>query len=154
MFDMNRFSQAGLTVATAAVSAAVLYAIYPPGVALAVLAVVIAHEMGHYMTARGFTRAAYPVFVPLVFFLVGVTLVQSTDDLMKMIDVYRAGPVWGMLCAAALFVLSLAIANYYLAGCVVSLAFWEIYAVSFGGDSKRIRNARRKLTEEKALLGT
>lgn len=153
MFKLSRFSQAGVTVATAAASAAVLYAVYPPGVAFAVLFVVAAHELGHFTIASRFTKAAYPVFVPLVFALVGITLVQPTDDLARMVEVYRAGPVWGIFASAMLLVISLGIAGWYMVPCALSLAFWEVYAISFGGDSRRIRTARSSLEETKALLG-
>lgn len=146
LFDLNRFQQGAITVASAAASAAVLYTVYPPVFVLCTMIVVVAHEFGHWWYGRKHSSAALPIFIPGVIFVVGMTMVVPIDDLDKMIQIYAAGPIAGMIAGTIILAIGVAIANASVILSSISLACCELYSITFGSDGRRIKRTLQAQT--------
>jgi hypothetical protein len=145
VFDLNRFQQGALTVTTAAASAAVLYAVYPPALVVCGMIVILVHEFGHYFTAIGYTDAALPLFIPAGLFVFGMTMVMPLKDKLKMIEIYQAGPKWGMIASAIIAIVGLLISSPAIILSGISLGCCELYSITLGSDGRRIRQAKQAL---------
>lgn len=150
VFDYNRFQQGAVTVATAAASAAVLYAVYPPALVLCTMIVVIAHEFGHWWYGRKYSRAALPLFIPLGIMVVGLTMVYPVDSLSEQIQIYSAGPFAGMLAGAFLLIGGLIVMSTGVILSSLSLLGCELYSITYGSDGRRIR----RINQAHQLRGT
>ncbi len=142
IFNLKRYQQAGLTVATAAGSAAVLYAVYPPVLVAATMFVLIVHEFGHYFAAIDVTDAALPLFIPAIVFVLGMTMVMPLLDKEKMVRIYKAGPKWGLIASVIVAIVGAVVNNTMVIGSGIALACCEIYSMTLGSDGRRIRNAQ------------
>jgi len=138
MIDTNRFNQSVITIATAAVSAAVLYTVFPPGIVLSLMFVVILHEFGHFFAAKNNTRAATPVLIPIPPFLIGVTAIIPVEDPYVMMHIYRNGPIYGIFASALIFSFGLMHSITLITICGLTLGLWEIYAITYGSDARKM----------------
>jgi membrane-associated protease RseP (regulator of RpoE activity) len=83
---------------------------------LPLMAILLCHEMGHYLAARRHhVPASLPYFVPLppgigLFGTMGAVILQSrTSDRRKLIDIGAAGPLAGLLVAIPVLIYGLSI---------------------------------------------
>lgn len=150
VFDYNRFQQGAITVATAAASAAVLYAVYPPTFVICTMFVVICHELGHWWFGRKYSRAALPLFFPLGIVVIGATLVYPADTEDKQVQIYSAGPFAGMLAGACLLIGGLIVMSTGVILSSLSLLGCELYSITYGSDARRIR----RINQAHSLRGT
>lgn len=146
IIKLNRFEQGCITVASAAACAAVLYSLYPFVIVASALCVLILHEFGHFFTANRVTDAALPIFIPVIFTIVGVTVVIPTDSPEEMVNIYSAGPRWGLFGGAVLLVVGVATSNPAFILSSLSLACCEIYSITLGSDGQRVKGIKQAKT--------
>lgn len=141
IFFLPKPKQAALSIASAAGTAAVLYAFYPLVAVVAITLVLITHEGGHVIaaTATG-TKSSLPVFVPASVVAFGFTIVVKSRGLRRFL-IYASGPLSGLLAALGLMFLGwvMAIANLVRIG--AALTFWESASLTVGGDGRKMRAA-------------
>lgn len=131
-----------ITVCSLSAVAALNYAIIHNTFIFVVLAVLLAHELGHYIVATLYKlKPKLPVFLPFPFFLIAATKIpQTTREATRQIAL--AGPVAG--CFACLFFLltavSLGLSRITLFSILV-LFLSEAVFNFFGSDGKKFRAA-------------
>jgi len=130
---------------TATAGVVLIAIIFPLEVAIVGLSVLFTHEFSHFLAARFVgAEAKWPIFIPLVVFLVGFTRIKNinTKDISF---VALSGPIVGMVVAL------IAIAIGFLLGSSVLIlaAGWsfvfELFAATLGKDGKQARMWRNKM---------
>lgn len=136
------FTQIGWFMGTVAASAAIMLVFYPTWLMVMLLAVLIAHELGHFGAAKLLsTKTALPMFIPLGPLAVGATWIP-TKDLKKIRVISMAGPMAGGLVSVAMliaFLLSGTPLGAWLAG---SMAVRELFAATLGSDGRKFRKTK------------
>lgn len=143
MFDLSRFEQSLISGSSIIFSGAVLVIIYPNPIAVAILVVVVSHELGHWFKARRHTDAVLPIVLPLGPLLVGMTPVMPTVEHDSMKEIYEGGPRWGLLACAFLGGASTVLASPIILFSSVSLALSELYSITLGSDGSRIKKLKK-----------
>lgn len=141
-------TQVGWFMGTIAASAAIMMVFYPYWLMVMVLAVLIAHELGHFGAAKLLNaKTALPMFIPLGPLALGATWIP-TKDMKKIRAIAMAGPMAGLLVSVAMsiaFILVGSTVGVWFAG---GMAARELFAATFGSDGKKFRKAK----EEKAIV--
>lgn len=135
-------SEFAFMVASLAAVAAINYTLVPSAAVFVVLLVLLAHELGHYMTARRYQLAArLPIFLPFPFLLVAATKILPTTRHFRR-RIALAGPLTGMLTIFALLLGSLALRlpGSTLVFLLILFAS-EVLGNFFGSDGRRFRAA-------------
>lgn len=97
---LRQLRDTGVSIGSAAGTAALTYALLPLG--LIGVAVLCAHELGHYLVARALgLTATLPVFIPLGILTLGFTRVYGTHA-PSLAAVGWAGPAAGLTVAATM----------------------------------------------------
>ena len=140
-YGLDRPKQAAISVASAAGTAAVLYAFFPLIVVGAVLIVLLAHEGGHVVGAMATgTGHSLPVFIPLGVMAFGITVVQKSSIVRRVI-IYANGPLAGLIGSVALAFLGWWLALAALIRTALVLSVWELASITIGSDGQKIRAA-------------
>lgn len=131
-----------ITIFSLAAVAAINYSIVHSVVVFIALAVLFAHELGHYFMARRCgAQAKLPFFLPLPLLLIAATKVSPTDRSSTR-KIAFAGPLVGVLASLLLLVLCIAFnASLHVIASVIILLTTEIVFNFLGSDGKRFRNA-------------
>lgn len=106
----KKFKRITVSVCSAAAVAAINYTIFHNSFVFIILAVLIAHELGHYFTARiNNVDADIPYFIPLPIISIGVTRIRNMKHLPTHIakKIVAYGPITGFIAALYLLLLSL-----------------------------------------------
>ena len=122
--------------------AAINYSIVHSVIVFLALAVLLAHELGHYIIAhREHANPRLPFFIPLPFIMIAATKVQHTTRHTTR-KIALAGPCAGALTALLLLVIAIVSgANVELITALVILLISEIVVNFVGSDGKRFRTA-------------
>lgn len=132
------------TIGTLIAAAQINYAIVHSPFVYAAILVMLIHELGHYFTSRKYTnKSKLPIFIPLPFFVVGVTKVSSLSSHQTK-HVAAAGPVYGLIAAALLNVLNF-IFKFLPPIPMLLLLVGEIAFNYFGADGAKYRKAKKDI---------
>jgi hypothetical protein len=150
---MNKISwsltQIGWFMGTVAASAAVMLVFYPYWLIVMLMAVLIAHELGHFGAAKLLNaKAALPLFIPLGPIAVGATWIP-TQDAEKIRAISMAGPIAGLLVSLAMFIAFLLAGSPLGAWFSGGMAIRELLNATFGGDGRKFRKARKRSANTK-----
>jgi len=136
--------EVGLCLGTAAVTAVAMWWFLPLWLAGSYLAVLMIHEMAHYLTAlRLGMEVDLPVFVPLIIAVFGFTHMKFGNDLSKLRKVALAGPIAGMAAATILAVLAYVYAMMPMFWACLWLLAFQIWGALLGSDGRKYRAFRR-----------
>ena len=129
-------------IGTAAASAALLYWTLPVWLAAAVMAVVIAHEFGHYFVAAQLGQnPSLPFFIAFFIGVLGGTHVKGRDDA-ALQHVALAGPMIGALVSIAIIIGAMFAGFIPLAWAGFWLLVFQVWSGTFGSDGRRYRRHR------------
>jgi hypothetical protein len=136
--------QVGWFMGTIALSAAIMLAFYPVWLIVMLLAVLIAHEMGHFGAAKLLgAKSKLPFFIPLGPLVMGATWVQTRKRTNEIAVISMAGPFAGFLVAAAMFIALALVGSNIGAIFAVGLASREVLSATIGSDGRRFRKAKK-----------
>ncbi|MEY3697077.1 MAG: hypothetical protein RJA41_727 [Actinomycetota bacterium] len=145
-------TQIGWFMGTIAASAAVMLVFYPFWLIVMLMAVLIAHELGHFGAAKLLgAKAAMPMFIPLGPLALGATWIPTKENF-QIRAISMAGPMAGLLVSVALsiaFVLVGSNIGLMFAG---GMALRELFAATFGSDGRKFRKAKGE--EESVMPST
>lgn len=130
----------GMTIASALASAMAMYVLAPYWAVIVAMAVLIAHEFGHWLIAKAHHGdPSLPVFIPFVLGAIGVTRVKGIRSLSTRDQRYLfwAGPMAGGAAAMALAPIALVLRSWPYALAIFIAIAWEIYSGTCGSDGKR-----------------
>jgi len=132
------------TLASLIALAAVNYAIIHNSFVFIAIIVLLAHELGHYLTAKmKNVEANLPIFIPIPFIAVGITKVGKHDP-DQAAAISMAGPLYGFLTTILIILLNL-IYQFTSNIPLIFLAITEIVFNYFGLDGKKYKTARRSM---------
>jgi hypothetical protein len=135
-------TQIGWFMGTIAASAAIMMVFYPYWLMVMLLAVLIAHELGHFGAAKLLNaKTALPMFIPLGPLAIGATWIP-TKDLSKIRAIAMAGPLAGTLVSVAMLVAFVLVGSPIGAWFASGMAVREIFAATFGSDGRKFRKAK------------
>jgi len=134
--------QIGWFMGSIAASAAIMLVFYPYWILIIMLAVLIAHELGHFGAAKLLnTKTALPMFIPLGPLAIGATWIP-TKDFSKIRAIAMAGPLAGTLVSAAMLIAFMLVGSTLGALFAGGMAVREIFAATFGSDGRKFRKAK------------
>lgn len=153
----SAFLQGAVFVGTLGLSAAILWWFLPLWTTLALVGVILMHELAHYFAAIAHgTPANLPFFFAIGGFnlgLIGGGTRIKTKDPYKRLQSVLAGPVVGGLVALAIMAGAL-IMGFTPAFWVGLLAlFQQTLTATVGGDGRRYRRYKRAIAEDQARSG-
>lgn len=132
------------SVATACVSAAVMYATLPYAVFLVTFLVILCHELGHVIVAKILgARPMLPIFIPLIFVTIGRTKIFHLPHRTKE-WIYIAGPLVGILVASLFIIIGFKIACDLLISAAIVAMMWEIFSATCGSDGRKYRKSKKE----------
>lgn len=124
--------------------AAVNYSIIHNTIVFVFIAVLLAHELGHYLTAKRFgAKVRTPIFLPIPFLAVAFTKVSKLKPEHTMKTAFY-GPFTGFI-ATLFFILANLIFNFTSTPALVLLAISELFMNYIGTDGTKYRKAKRSL---------
>lgn len=122
--------------------AAINYTIIHSPIVFAAIFVLLAHELGHYIWAKRYTKNVdFPIFLPLPILLVGFTRVKNLSDIQKS-EVALAGPIFGSIAAFLLIIFNF-IFRLFSPALLLALFISEIVFNYFGMDGMKYRKYRK-----------
>lgn len=131
---------------SAAAVAAINYTIIHNSFIFAILTILIAHELGHYIIAKiNKVEADFPYFIPIPIFSVGITHIKNISSLPSTVrkKIFIYGPLTGFLTSFYLFLFSL-IFFPSLTLPFLFISFYELFFNYFGSDGKKYRQIKKK----------
>jgi hypothetical protein len=132
------------TVASLAALAAINYAVIHNSFVFIAIIVLLAHELGHYLTAKiKNIDANLPIFIPIPFLAIGVTKVGKHDPY-ETASIAISGPIYGFLTCILILLLNL-IFQFTSSIPLIFLAITEIIFNYFGTDGKKYKKAKRSM---------
>lgn len=136
--------QIGWFMGTIAFAAAIMIAFYPPWLIVMLLAVLIAHEMGHYSAAKVMgIKSALPFFIPLGPLVMGATWIPTKmEEQIRVISM--AGPFAGFLVAVAMSIALALVGSNVGVIFAAGLATREIFSATIGSDGRKFRKAKKR----------
>lgn len=135
-----------LSVATASAVAAINYTIFHSHFVFVVLMILIAHELGHYITARmNGAKADLPYFIPFPIISIGITHIKNMKFLSKSTrkKILAYGPITGFITAFYFLLLSLLFSSLPSAP-LLFICFSELVFNYFGSDGKKYRQIKEQ----------
>jgi len=142
----KKVKQFFIFIASASAVAAINYTVIHNSFVFAILIVLLAHELGHYMIAKiNKVEVDFPYFIPIPIFSIGITHIKNMSFLPALIkkNILMYGPITGFLTAFNLFVFSL-IFFPSLAFPFLFISFYELFFNYFGSDGKKYRQIEKK----------
>lgn len=141
----NRFfkkiPQSIYTIFSLAAVAAVNYSLIQSPIVFIFLAIILAHELGHYFVAKKYkAKVRLPIFIPLPFFVIGLTKISKLS-LKHQKEVAISGPLAGFI-AALMFLMLNGIFNFMSYIPLLFIAFNESVLNYFGSDGAKYRKAK------------
>ena len=132
------------TIATIIAAAQINYAIVHSGIVYIVLLVMLTHELAHYFMGKLYkANAKLPFFIPLPFFVIGVTKISKLKGLAKK-NVSISGPIVGFITALLLIIYNYV--NLYTSFIpLIALAIGEIVTNYIGSDGSKYRQAKKEM---------
>lgn len=136
--------QIGWFMGTIAFSAAIMIYFFPTWSIIMLLAVLIAHEMGHYSAAKVMgIKSALPFFIPLGPLVMGATWIPTKlEEHIRVISM--AGPFAGFLVAVAMSIALTLVGANVGAIFAAGLATREVFSATIGSDGRKFRKAKRR----------
>lgn len=132
------------TIGTLIAAAQINYAIVHSSFVYVAILVMLVHELGHYFTSKKYTdKSRLPIFIPLPFFVVGLTKVSSLNSSQTK-HVAAAGPIYGLIAAALLNVFNF-IFRFLPLIPMLLLLVGEIAFNYFGADGAKYRKAKKDI---------
>lgn len=144
--NKKKVKQLLISIVSASAVAAINYTIIHNSFVFAILMILFAHELGHYITAKiNKAQADFPYFIPIPIISIGVTHIKNMaflpDSLKKKILLY--GPLTGFLTSFHLFLFSF-ILFPTLSLPFLFICFYELLFNYFGSDGKKYRQIQQK----------
>lgn len=138
-----KIKEVSITVFTLAALAAINYSIFNSSFVFIAIAVLLVHELGHYFSAKRFTKKVkLPFFIPLPFLAIGITYAQGLTSKQKA-KVAIWGPIAGLLAALA-FIFANNFLSFMTFGPLIFLAVGEIVFNYFGSDGIKYRKYKKE----------
>jgi len=132
------------TIASLAALAAINYAVIHNTFVFIAIIVLLAHELGHYLTANiKNVEANLPIFVPLPFVAIGITKVGKHDH-KQAASIAISGPIYGFITTLLILLFNL-IFQFTSNIPLILLAITEIVFNYFGIDGKKYKKAKRSM---------
>lgn len=137
--------EVGMCLGTAAFTAVAMWWFLPLWLSASYLAVLMIHEMAHYLTAIKLgMEADLPIFIPLIFAVFGFTHMKLHEvDFSKLRKVALAGPIAGALTAIVLAVVAYLYAMMPMFWACLWLLAFQIWGALLGSDGRKYRAFRR-----------
>lgn len=135
-----------ISIASASAVAAINYSLFHSGLVFIVLAVLVAHELGHYITAKiNGVDADLPYFIPFPIISIGVTRINNIKHLPKNIaqKIIAYGPITGFITSFYLLLLSL-IFPFFPSTPFILMCVSELLFNYFGSDGKKYRQIKQQ----------
>lgn len=142
----KKLKQFFIFIASASAVAAINYTIIHNPFIFAILIVLLAHELGHYMIAKiNKVHVDLPYFIPIPIFSVGITHIKNMSFLPALIKkkILMYGPITGFLTSFHLYIFSL-IFFPSLALSFLFISFYELFFNYFGSDGKKYRQIKER----------
>jgi len=131
-------------IATIIAAAQINYALINNTFVYLALFVMLIHELGHYYTAKIHKiKSKLPFFIPLPFFVIGVTRVAKTTNRLTK-KVAFSGPLYGVIISILLLLLN-TIYTFSSYIPIVALLVGEIVFNYIGADGVKYRKAKRNM---------
>lgn len=132
------------TLATILAAAQINYAIVHSSFVYIVLLIMLAHELAHYFIGKHYKgKAKLPFFIPLPFFIIGITRISKLSPFAKK-NTALAGPIVGLL-SAILIILYNYINTFMSFVPLFVLAISEIITNFFGTDGAKYKQAKKEM---------
>lgn len=124
--------------------AAVNYTIIHSNIVFIIIFVLLAHELGHYLTAKKYNAdVSLPIFIPLPFLAIGITKVKNISKEGSMHTAIN-GPIFGFI--ASLFFLFINLIFKFTSNfSLIVIALSEIILNYFGSDGSKYRKAKKDM---------
>ena len=146
LFKNNYKSQVKLiySILTAIAIAELNYIMFDAPLAILMTMILIIHEIGHYIYAKASTaNPSYPLFIPIPFFLIGIThIINIPDNYLPIISL--AGIFFSTLYLSFVFLFNLLIPFYNPIVLIISIIISIVFNL-FGKDGKTYRKAKQNL---------
>lgn len=135
--NLKRF---GIAFFSAGATAAVLYAFWHTSFVFIAMLALIAHEMGHALTAY-FNGAdvGYMFFIPLILFAIGATQIRDIPPKARAAVAY-AGPLAGAAFSLIAMLIAYMLGQPVL-GALLIIFLYEISGLFIGTDARKARAA-------------
>jgi len=132
------------TIGTILAAAQINYAIVHSPIVYIVLLVMLTHELAHYFMGKLYkAKTRLPFFIPLPFFVIGVTKISKLKGLAKK-NVSMSGPIVGFLTSLLLIIYNYV--NLYTSFIpLIALAIGEIITNYIGTDGSKYRQAKKEM---------
>ena len=135
-------------VGTAAATAAVLYAMLPVWLGMVILAIVAAHEFGHYFMAATLGQdPLLPFFIPLIYGVLGGTTVKGKDPL-HLMNVALAGPMVGSIVSIIIMIAAFAMGFLPMVWAAFWMLLFQVWSGTFGADGRRYRRHKNEAKQD------
>ena len=135
-------------VGTAAATAAVLYAMLPIWLGIVILAIVAAHEFGHYFSALSLGQnPLLPFFIPLIYGVLGGTTVKGKDPI-HLMTVALAGPMVGSIVSVIVMITALAMGFTPMLWAAFWMLLFQVWSGTFGADGRRYRRHKNESKQD------
>jgi hypothetical protein len=141
---LKKVPDVAYTIMSLAATAAVNYTIIHSPLVPVFIAVLLAHELGHYFAAKLHgAKPRTPIFLPIPFIMVAITKISKLTNRQKK-DTAFYGPFTGFM-TALFFIVANFIFNFTSYIPLIALATGEVVFNYFGSDGKKYREAKRNL---------
>lgn len=141
---MKKINRGFVSFFSIVATAAINYTIIHNSFVFIVLCVLIAHELGHFFSAKKYKgNPKFPIFVPLPFVAIAITKVSKmTDEGILATSFY--GPFVGFVTSIILLLLNF-LFNFIPTVPLMVLATTEVIFNYFGSDGSKYRKAKRRM---------
>jgi hypothetical protein len=138
---LKKANRLAISIATFAAMSAINYSIIHNPIVLLLSFVLLLHELGHYFMGKYYgADAKFPIFIPLIFFSIGITPIYNLKDQYKS-RVALAGPLLAV-CFILLTILTNLTTKLFSTKLLFLVLAGEIVLNYFGSDGKRYRKHR------------
>lgn len=142
----KKLKQFFIFIASASAVAAINYTVLHNPFVFAILIILLAHELGHYMIAKiNKVQVDLPYFIPIPLFSFGITHIKNMSFLPALVrkKIIMYGPITGFFTAFNLFIFSLIFFSP-LAFPFLFISIYELFFNYFGSDGKKYRQIEQK----------
>lgn len=135
-------TQAGWFLGSIAVSAAVMLAFYPAWLIVMLMAVLVAHELGHFGVARLLEiKSSLPLFIPLGPLAMGATYIPTKEQ-KHIRAISLSGPIAGFTVSIAFLIAFLLVGSTIGIWFAAGMTLKEIFSGTIGSDGSKFRKAK------------